>query len=229
MQEENESPIKVTSMLPQRKRRAFSSLLLLLASLGFAQGPIFHHPDAANRIEYLNIYNELDNFPVANLDRTGQAGQAVISQGSSSAPKWAATGLVLQSTMTSFSPSFSTSNTSFVDTGVQVTITPKFSNSLMRIYATGVIGNNTQAQNTLATLVRGSTNLLDAANGGCQEFVDAVTTNGFRHNCTMIYNDQPNSTSAVTYKIQIKSSSGAAIAIWGNNVNSTLIVDEIGQ
>ena len=112
--------------------------------------------------------------------------------------------------------SFSTTSTSFVDTGLTASITPSATSSkilvLVNLTGTYVTGNDTALE---ARLLRDSTEIL------CFEAIGGYTANssesGFgATSCS--YLDSPNSTSALAFKVQISTatSGGVSIGQWQN-------------
>jgi len=132
----------------------------------------------------------------------------------------ASAGVVLQVINSVYNTEFSTTSTSYVDTGITATITPKFSTSkILAIYS---VGYRIQDSNIGGLqLVRGSTNILTAtrttqithASYACAEYLDSPAT-----------------TSATTYKIQaVKDSGNAFLICWNNQQPSTLTLIEVAQ
>jgi hypothetical protein len=117
---------------------------------------------------------------------------------------------VLQVVSTTKSDTFSTSSTSFTDvTGLSVSITPSSSSSLVLVLASATMG----VQNFLNSLalVRDSTQIFlgDAASNRVRAW--AVTNSGNTNdynNFAAVFLDNPATTSATTYKIQMRVSSG---------------------
>ena len=118
-------------------------------------------------------------------------------------------GKVLQVVQTVKTDVFSTNSTSFVDiTGLSATITPSATTS--KILITGCLSYGGEQGATMKmNLVRGSTNIVVGdASGGNPESVYANFACDHPHatfSFSPMYMDSPNSTSALTYKIQIKS------------------------
>lgn len=92
----------------------------------------------------------------------------------------------------------STTATSFINTTLKVTITPRSATSRIRISAFGTMGNNALS-NTFYTITRNSTNLGDSSNG----FGRTSIAGTFPWAISELY-DAPATTSAVVYTVQIK-------------------------
>jgi len=124
---------------------------------------------------------------------------------------------ILQVVTDTKTDTFTTTSTSFVDvTGLSVSITPTSNTSKVLVFyavqALGLAGTNMGALN----LVRDSTNILvaDAAGNRIQasNIIGATSTenvSGF----TNVYLDSPATTSATTYKIQIRTGGAGTIYV----------------
>ena len=113
---------------------------------------------------------------------------------------------VVSSTLTSTATG---TGTSIVDTGLTATITPSSTSS--KIYVNGYISLGTEAYATYCWLVRGSTQILKGDAASSRPVV--TFTHGAYAGGQEIYNmipspfsylDSPSTTSATTYKIQIR-------------------------
>lgn len=119
------------------------------------------------------------------------------------------TGKILQVVSTFFQGDFSTSSTSFVDaTGHSVAITPSSSSSKILVFYDAYIFHSTGGGTREINLVRDSTTINQPSSGvnpaSGQTYLSAYENGrtGFH------YLDSPATTSAVTYKIQIKTDRG---------------------
>jgi hypothetical protein len=75
-------------------------------------------------------------------------------------------------------------------------------------------------------LVRGSTDLSGSASGFCNNLSGAGS---IRAHCTAVYLDSPSTTSATTYKVQIRRTGSSGSVGWGDNsVDTTITCLEIG-
>jgi hypothetical protein len=129
---------------------------------------------------------------------------------------------IVQATTTT---GFNTTSTSFTNTNLTATITPKFNTSKILIQISGGSGAGaTSPSSCVFTIARGSTNLGDATNGFGR--TDSSTADWPTSIC---YYDSPATTSATTYTIQIKSTGGATVywsALGGTQV---IILTEYAQ
>ena len=131
------------------------------------------------------------------------------------------------------------SGTTFVDTGVTATITPKFATSKILILAYHSVtfsnfAGNGDTGGWSIRLLRGSTVIKNGSGNGTDHYISVPSENSY-----IVFNDpdfiqhfdSPNTTSAVTYKTQAnESNSEINIQINGNdsfNVDSSMILMEV--
>ena len=149
-------------------------------------------------------------------------------------PTWAAPaggggGKVLQVVNATYSTEFSTTSTTYADTGLTASITPSNTSSkvLVLVDQAGT-GNNSgaNAQYFLSRLMRGATQLTTIELlGGYNSGSSSTIVNA----SSMCYLDTPSTTSSTTYKIQMKTSGAGQDmrAQWGG-ATSTITLLEIG-
>jgi len=120
----------------------------------------------------------------------------------------ASAGQVLQVVQTVKTDAFSTTSTSYVDvTGLSVTITPKFATSKILIQLSCVsTGGRTNIVTMFTQILRGSTFIYDSGNGL------GAPANDQPAGLVATYLDSPATTSATTYKLQIRGD-GAIVGI----------------
>ena len=151
--------------------------------------------------------------PNSNTDRTltlpDATGTVLTTGNQSDFPA----GSVLQVVSTEKSDQFTTASTTFVDvTGMSATITPTSSSSkILIIFSVGLVGNSTGGQFVYLKVNRNPSGLVSigdqasararvsAGNGGTQPYSNS--------SLTITNLDSPSTTSAVTYKIQMRSQS----------------------
>ncbi len=117
---------------------------------------------------------------------------------------------------------FSTASTSFTDvTGLSVSITPKSSSNKVLIMVDTKFGSDTNGAEIFLRLLRGST-LIYAGNSSSREecfFGQEDTEDQFRMDqASAVFLDSPSTTSATTYKVQIRN----------NNSGHTLFINRTG-
>jgi hypothetical protein len=150
----------------------------------------------------------VSKLAVGQLEGLASEGYRIsVASGSAFAP----VGSILQVVSTTKTDSFSTTSTSFTDaTGLSVSVTPKFSSSKILVTINLQISQDNQGYG-FAQLVRDSTaiGIGDAAGSRNR------TTVGGRSNDAASYQsatflDSPNTTSATTYKVQVRTQQGGA-------------------
>tara|TARA_S200000501_G_C20322156_1_gene524905 strand:+ start:23 stop:547 length:525 start_codon:yes stop_codon:yes gene_type:complete len=151
-------------------------------------------------------------------------------------------GSIIQVKTATFTAIFSTSSSTMVDTGLSVSITPKFSTSKILVNVSlGSFANSGRYKRALMNIVRDSTNILvgDARTG--HEVTACVAPRAADDNYAQIplnfmILDSPTTTSAVTYKIQASRGSdtgtvylngNAGADAYSGNTASTITVFEV--
>ena len=118
------------------------------------------------------------------------------------------TGSVLQVVQASKTGSTQIANNStWTDVGLQVTITPKTSNSLIYLLLTARAGNDTSASNGLRVLKDGATVIM----GGNDYLHNYAYNIGGNRPCgdfSEAFFNSPSTTSAVVYKVQCRVTNG---------------------
>ena len=129
--------------------------------------------------------------------------------------------------------------TTFVDTGVTATITPKFATSkiLILTYHSVTFSNfagNGDTGGWSIRLLRGNTVIKNGSTNGSDHYISVPAESSyivFNDPDFMQHLDSPNTTSAVTYKTQVnESNSEINVIINGNqasNVDSSMILMEV--
>ena len=142
----------------------------------------------------------------------------------------ASAGVVLQVVQGTITSSITTTSSSFADTGLTATITPKFSTSKVLVI---VSHNEVQKGNNAGTgqvqLLRSSTVISTLA--GQLGYNQGSTYNNIG-TCGCEYLDSPATTSATTYKTQFAVSGGGGGVFYlsvGNSALSSITLMEIAQ
>ena len=115
----------------------------------------------------------------------------------------------------------STSSTSYIDTGLTITITPTQANSIIAIV--GRIQLCKTSYTAIARLLRDSTEIdSNPSTGGNTDLFTFYSASSYMSVGVPFMADDPNhnSTSPITYKLQIKSDGGNTLYINGHNNNS---------
>ena len=125
------------------------------------------------------------------------------------------TGAVLQVVSTTKTDTFTTSSNSFVDiTGMSVSITPSSTSSKIYVTANANVGNDAGTYGSFVRLVRDSTAIAVGDSSGSRTVCSTYMSydgNQYRISgaASILYLDSPNTTSAVTYKLQMFSESAS--------------------
>jgi hypothetical protein len=155
------------------------------------------------------------------------ANNTVLTADSSTATglKWAAAaggGKLLQLVNATYSTSFSTTSTTYVDTGMSATITPTSATSKIYIIHNGNYNVTSAGGCVNIRILRGGTTI--------KTYNSQLFNNNSleRGEITTVWYDDPATTSATTYKIQISNDQVATIVAQQNNEPSVLTLMEIG-
>ena len=118
------------------------------------------------------------------------------------------TGSILQVVSTTKADAFTTTSTSFVDiTGFSVSITPSSTSNKILVVALVSYSNSLAAGGTFLQLVRDSTNIGVSTAGTSRNYTvgapSLAAASDIRH-ATISFLDSPATTSALTYKVQMR-------------------------
>ena len=132
----------------------------------------------------------------------------------------AGAGQVLQVVNTTYATQTTITSTSYTDTGLTASITPKLSTSTILIIATvqGIDGSSSNFPLGIA--------LRNGSQIG-SEFFGAAGYNNNYASAQFNYKDSPATTSAITYKIQFKSQTGGQVVVQNNSSQSGITLMEI--
>jgi hypothetical protein len=135
-------------------------------------------------------------------------------------------------------PAFtSVTSTSFVATNLQLDITPKYANSLLKIeashsywWSTSGLSGGTYAS---FTFYRDSTTNIASAHGGVASLEGGLSANNnFNRQTNYIEYDSPNTTNTVNYKVYIKQWAQVTSSLYvidNANGRNTITITEIAQ
>jgi hypothetical protein len=145
--------------------------------------------------------------------------------------KWAAVpsgGKVLQVLQQVYTTETSSSSATYADSGITLNITPSSASSKVLIMVTvnGIIKSNGNSDNSMfLNLVRTSTQLAQGTYIGFTNTASTLYVGSF----AMTYLDSPATTSATTYKVQLKNAvSAASVSFNKESSTSTITLMEIG-
>jgi hypothetical protein len=135
-------------------------------------------------------------------------------------------------------PAYTTAtSTSFVATNLQLDITPKYANSLLKIeashsywWSTSGLSGGTYAS---FTFYRDSTTNIASAHGGVASLEGGLSANNnFNRQTNYIEYDSPNTTNTVNYKVYIKQWAQVTSSLYvidNANGRNTITITEIAQ
>lgn len=133
-------------------------------------------------------------------------------------------GHTIQTVSNFITSDFNTTSTGFVTTGLAQAITPSASSSkILSIVSIGgwYIASGGSAS---ATVYRGSTNIGNGNNG-----IMGIETPGLRMPCTGQVLDSPNTTSATTYTVYVRTSGHSTYVSYSSYGHFTITLMEIAQ
>jgi len=143
----------------------------------------------------------------------------------------ASAGSVLQVVQSTYSTFTSTTSTSFVDGGLSGTITPKFSTSKILVLVSTYTAVGGDGDNGMGLqLVRGSTAVWTIASSAIYLYNGNGGVNYANNQSGTVYLDSPATTSATTYKVQMRSDgtgSSNTVAMQAQSSTSTMTLMEI--
>ena len=130
---------------------------------------------------------------------------------------------------------FSTTSTTFVDvTDVTVSITPATATNKVLVFVSGVVGSNATNNFTPINLVRDSTAIAQSTGSTNfdQTLAPQITTTSLTQPFSIVFLDSPATTSATTYKIQLRTNNNplayiGRMATSDNRSVTTITVMEI--
>lgn len=136
-------------------------------------------------------------------------------------------GALQQIVMSSVTASVSTTNNSFTNTNLSVSITPKFANDKIKLTACGPLYNSgVNNMFVFLTFAKGSTNLM-GSNGGAK--CDTEFGGDLICQACLTFVDTVSDTSPITYNLQYKKSGGgasSAVFCQDGSVTCVMIAEE---
>ena len=166
---------------------------------------------------------------IADLSATGTPSSTTFLRGDNTwGSAGAAAGQVIQVLSATDSTERSTTSSSFVTASntLSVTITPSSTSNKIFLIFDGFVGNTSaNGSDTFATIFRGATDLGAASNKGLA-FQATGTTDLFSMG-GMSYLDSPSTTSATTYQVYIRQSSGGTVKLNVGGTKGSLTAFEI--
>lgn len=135
--------------------------------------------------------------------------------------------VVLQVVLKTNTASATITSSTFSDTALTQTITPRSASSTILIFVSGMISTPSSGTGTgLVTISNGSGNLATAQGVAQYRSLGPGTTTG-RTGVGFCFANAPGSTSTQTYKVQIANNDGTSTIIWNENgVTASMILVE---
>jgi len=168
------------------------------------------------------------------LTRLGIGSSNQVLTVSGGVPAWttpAGGGKVLQVVAATYSTQFTTTSSSYVDTGLTATITPSASTSKILVLMTNNFGVTRTGDDSYFAfqILRGATTIYQGnANEGTAES-GSTPVRQYWTTDTATYLDSPATTSATTYKVTVRSVGGGTVyAQYNNNSGPSITLLEIG-
>lgn len=138
---------------------------------------------------------------------------------------WQTLGGVIQLKSTAKTDTFSMSSSTFADvTGLSVSITPTSASNNILVIATLTVGNNPGVTAAAMQLVRGSTAIGIGDTAGSRGRVTAATKaydGSVQTPLGMTFLDSPATTSATTYKVQVRSVAASQTVVVNRSLDDT--------
>lgn len=175
-----------------------------------------------------STFTLLGPISTAAVAAVGTSGMSLHSKGSGVGTTWSYGGQVIQRSSFTITSSTASTSATYARTGLALVITPTLATSSITIIGTCNLSNSNPASfNTNATLERNAVNLAGSTGFWSCNNGQAATT-GIQCSMPISYVDFPNSTSALTYEIYIKTSAGGTVTLDEAGVTCTLFAWEIG-
>ena len=223
------------------------ALVTTVSGCLFAEGPLYKHEDKYTNQEFVNVYQDIRNAGTT-LDPLTISSATISSATINSLQVVAGTITVLNASSITVTTSLiaptmfvqrstgtdstytSASGTSYADTGLSRTFTPRYSNSIIKITVSQTVGTETAAGTIKYRLLRDAVTVWEGVAIYQNNFPGAYLTQN-RQN--IVWYDQPNTTSQVTYKTQCGNRVGSFPWLTEGDGSftdmSTITVEEIKQ
>ena len=166
-----------------------------------------------------------DAVTIAKLSATGTASGSTFLRGDGAFAE-AGGGKVVQIKTANFTSQFSFSNnSSFTASNITVDITPTSASNKILVTASCNVWKSASAAQVCTTVYRDSTNLGVSPLYGFGEYQISSSGSG-SVNWHVTYNDSPNTTSQITYKVYTRVQSGYSGMLGANNVPTNITAIE---
>lgn len=170
--------------------------------------------------EFNTLFNNFNNLDAGTSKWTVVDALTIKRNGTTILP-------ILQIVTATTATNSSTTSSTFQDTALTASITPGSTSNKILVFSQFAVRTAVVATRMIATIKRGSTNLLGATEGGGTTLTPAAAA--MDSNMTLLTLDSPASTSSTTYTIQIKSSDNTnTVSFIPNTTLATIILIEVG-
>jgi len=199
-------------------------LLIFLASSSFAASK-YQYKDPKMDDEIQNIYHEIDSVLKGDVRISSVTITTLTVTGTINI---SSLGKVKQVTMCTVSAASSTVVASFVPSNMTCSVTPTATTSNVLIQVNGQAATNTNVNRCRFSIFRGTTNLMDATEGGTNLLNNVVTTT-LEVPMSLTYLDSPSSTSSTSYTLYFKSDGTNACRYNSLSATGVMVLTEIGS
>lgn len=209
--------------------KKIACIMFLLSPLS-AEGPIFQHGDSIIDREFDNAYKDIRGVLKGDVRISSVTiGTAVISNLYATIPfsPPVYSSVTIQIKDSYIGTSSATTVTSFVRTGLSVTLTPQYSTSRIKLSASGTVSIATIQRQCYATLARDLSDM-SFNNAGFGNVGNSGTATPLGVPWSAVYIDRPATTSAITYNVMIRTSNSASACTFNEATGTaSLIVEEL--
>ena len=147
-------------------------------------------------------------------------------------PSWAtpSSGAVVQVKSATYSTATSTTSTSYVSSGLSLSITPTSASNkiLVMVNMSGITARSGNDSGFFSRIRRGATAIMDDGAYVTYILANGVSTTNLGMPITRVYLDSPATTSATTYDVQIKSDGGGSATVtaqWNSNTSTITLME----
>lgn len=210
------------------RRLFFIVAMFLPVPLFAASGPVYKHEKTTHE-EFRKIYEALNevrtdvsfsSITVSTISITNQATISSLTVSSYFMPP-VYSSMTIGVAFSSTTVSSATAVTSFVPTNLAVTITPQFSTSRIKLEVATSANMSTIVRNCYWTFLRGSTNLGTA--NGVTNMGNSSSAISLDYPINFFQYDSPNTTSATTYTLGMRSGNAANTCTHNNSLGLVTI------
>ncbi len=193
-------------------------LFILLSTSCMAAGPKYNFTDPKLNDELQNVY-----FDIRNVLNGSTVTIRNLSVSSITVTGGSSFGKVKQIVFRGAASQTSTTSTSYVDTALTQSFTPRSATNRIAVMAFGTVTAPSDGNNTFSTIAKDGTNLL-ASEGGCWTVYGAGGST-IRAGCTLGVDESASNTTARTYAVRIKVGGGTGYWAEGSSSSGMIIME----